>query len=184
VKKNEARAILIANLKGPRRKRLPLTIVAKAVRLLKNDEYGGSAKRLAKNYDVSRTIIESFDKILHHPPEIRKLISQGKILLDTSTKLSTVPDIRRRIELARVVADMTAFDARRVIDYWKKNPHLSTETCKTAVLESKTVERPIHLVRVTLDDELFNALSEEASRRKLSLDDTARVAIRQWLNAK
>jgi hypothetical protein len=182
MRKDEARAILIANLKGPRRKRLPLTTIARAVRQLLNNEYGGSARRLAKDYDVSRPIIESFDKILDHPPEIRKLISQGKLLLDASTKLSTIPDNRKRIELARVISGMSAFDARYVIDYWKKNPHLSAETCKKIVLESKTVERPIHLVGVALDDELFNALSKEALRRRLSRDDAIKMAIQQWLN--
>jgi len=181
MRRDEARAILIANLKGPRKKRMPLTTIARAVRLLLNNEYRGSSRRMARDYDVSRPIIESFNKVLDHPPEIRKLISQGKLLLDASTKLSTIPDIQKRIEFARAVAGMSAFDVRYVIDYWKKNPHLSAETCKKAVLESKAVERPIHFVGVALDDELFNALSKEALRRQLSRDDAVKMAIRRWL---
>lgn len=176
---DKAKAILIANLKGKKRKRSSLITIAKATRLLlRNYE---STKKLASEFDVSRPIIESFDKINDQPEEIKKLIEERKILLDASTKLSTISDITKRIELANAVAGLTAFDTRYVIDYWKKHPELSAEKCKRIVLDSKSITKEIHVLIIPLETEHYNAFQLAAKTRGLKSEDAARLAIMEWL---
>ncbi len=181
MKKDTAKAILLANLKGPKRKRSPLMTIAQAVRTLKSDRDYRSTHDLAKSFRVSRSIIESFDKIPDHPAEIRKLISDGRILLDTSTKLAAIPNIRRRIELAKEVAGETAFDARYIIDYAKKHPESSARESKSAVISSKDSIRNLHVIVVPLDDTAFQRFRIAAAQRKLTLESAAKIAIEQWL---
>ncbi len=183
MKVQTAEAVLIANLKGPRRKRVPLTTIAEAVRFLIDTKYH-SAKKLAKTFLVTRQIIEAFDNINEQPPKIQKLIKEGKILLDASTKLLSIPDTARRIELAEVVAGGTAFDARYIIDYAKKHPKLSAEECKKAIAKSKGTVRDIHAVVVPLDDETFREFKSAAGANKMSLDEAAKLAIVKWVRRK
>lgn len=176
---DEAKSILIANLKGSKRKRSSLITIARATRLLLRNH--GSTKELASEFDVSRPIIESFDKINDQPKEIKKLIEEGKVLLDASTKLSTISDITKRIELANAVAGLTAFDTRHVIDYWKKHPELSAEKCKNVALDSKSVIKEIHVLVIPLGAEQYNAFQLVATTKGLKTEDAARSAIMEWL---
>jgi hypothetical protein len=179
--KNTATAILIANLKGLKKKRLPLTKIAEAVRVLVRDEEYGSHKKVAKEFKVSRQIIEAFDKINDHPDEIKKLIEGNKILLDASTKLATIPNIQKRIELAKIVAGTTAFDTRYIIDYWKKHPELSAEESKQKALDSKSINSVLHAVIVPLEDELFSKFRDSATKKNLKLEEAAKLAIQEWV---
>jgi len=176
---DKAKSILIANLKGSKKKRSSLISIAEATRSLLK-KYG-SASRLASEFGVSRPIIESFDKINDQPDEIKKLISEEQILLDASTKLSSISNLRKRIELARAVAGLTAFDTRYIIDYWKKHPSLSAEDCKKIVLDSKEKKREIHVLVVPLKTEEYNEFQHLIKLRKLKPEDAARTAILEWL---
>ncbi len=182
--KDTARAILIANLKGDKIKRSPLLTIAEAVHVLVEDEGYGAYKKLAKEFDVTRSDIASFDRMLKHPPAIKKLIEKGEILIDASTKLASIRDTSRRIELAKVVAGMSAFDTRYIIDYAKKHPELTAEECKKAVLGSKAITRELHAVVVPLEAELFIQFKNKADRKGLKLEEAAKIAVQSWLHEK
>ena len=179
--KDIAKAILIANLKGTKKKRLPLTKIAEAVRILIKDEEYGSTRKVANAFKVSRPIIESFDKINDHPIEIKKLIEEEKILLDASTKLATISNIKKRIELANVVAGTTAFDTRYVIDYWKKHPELTAEESKQKALNSKSITSILHAVIIPLDENLFNKFQNLANKKNMKLEEAGNLAIQEWV---
>lgn len=180
--KETAEAILIANLKGSKRKRSPLLTIAEAIRLLlKHGEYK-SSKRLAEVFGVSRQIVESFDKMNDQPEEIRKLIAEGKILIDANTKLASIPDINKRIKIAKAVAGLTAFETRDIIDYWKKHPELSVEECKETVLKSKTLTKEIHLIIVPLENSQFDEFQKIAKNKGMKIDEAAILAIREWIS--
>jgi predicted nuclease with TOPRIM domain len=180
--KDTAKAILIANFKGSKRKRSSLLTIAEAVRLLlKNGEYKTS-KKLAEAFDVSRQIVESFDKMNDQPKEIQKLIAEGKVLIDANTKLASIPDIKKRIEIAKLVAGLTAFETRDIIDYWKKHPELSPEKCKEVVLKSKTHTQEIHLIVVPLETSQFDDFQKVAKSKGVKIDEAARLAIEEWIS--
>lgn len=176
---DKAKSILIANLKGSKKKRSSLLTIAEATRVLIH-HYGSSGK-LALEFGVSRPIIESFDKINDQPEQIKRMIEEGKILLDASTKLSTISDMERRIELAEAVAGLTAFDTRYVIDYWKKHRELSPKECKKIVLESKTKTEEIHVLVIPLKAKEYNEFQLAAEISGLRFEDAARLAVMEWL---
>jgi hypothetical protein len=178
--KDTAEAVLIANLKGSKRKRSSLLMIAEAVRtLLKSGQYKSTVE-LAKKHEVSRPIIESFDRINDQPKEIKSLIGEGKILLDASTKLCSIADLNKRVKVAKVVAGLSAFDTRYIIDYCKKHPELSAEECKRAVFESKPLKTEIHMVVVPLETEEFNKFHEAVLKKGWKLDEAGKVAINEW----
>jgi len=179
--KETAKAILISNLKGSRKKRLPLTTISRAVRLLVNDNEYGSSRSVAKEFDITRQVIESFYRILDHPKEIQKLIKDGKILLDASTKLHSIKNIERRVEVANVIAGMIAFDSRDIIDYCKRKPNLSAEECKNIVLESKPVNIITHAVVAPLNECLFKQFKKIANNKNMNLHEAALAAIKKWI---
>jgi hypothetical protein len=179
--KDTAEALLIANLKGSKRKRSSLLMIAEAVRTLMESKEYKSTIELAKKFEVSRPIIESFDKINDQPNEIKKLIAEGKILLDASTKLCSISDLDKRVKIARAVAGLTAFDTRYIVDYCKKNPKLSAEECKKAVFDSKPLKTEIHMVVVPLEAEQFDEFNEVVLKKGLKLDQAAKIAIEEWV---
>jgi len=176
---DEAKAILIANLKGSKKKRSSLITIAKATRLLLQNY--PSTKKLAIDFDVSRPIIESFDKINDQPEEIKELIAEGRILLDQSTKLSTISNNKKRIEVARTVSGLTAFETRYVIDYCKKHPELSAKECKKKVMDSRTITKQIHVLVIPLEEKNYKAFLFTAQNEGLKSEEAARLAIIEWL---
>ncbi len=176
--KKTAKVVLIANLKGPREKRQPLTVIADAVEtLLEDKEYDHNVKKLATDFRVTRQIIDEFRKVAKQPPEIKKLIEERKLGLDDSTKLSSIPDIKKRIEFAKAVQELSEYDVRSIIEYWKKHPELTVNEAKKIVLESKTVTRDVHAVVIPLEGELFEKFSKYARDKKIRLEDAAKLAI-------
>jgi len=180
--KDEAKIILISNLKGGAKKRVPLIKISEAVHTLLNDEEYDSFSALKNEFKVSRQILQSFYKILEQPPEILKLINENKIKLDTNEKLSSIKNFEDRIKMANVVADLSAFDSRDIIDYWKRNKNLTPLECKKIVLDSKDVKRNIHVIMVPLEEDTYVALKNKAKINNIKVEDAAALAVEQWLN--
>jgi hypothetical protein len=181
--KEEAKIILISNLKGSAKKRVPLIKISEAVHLLLNDKEYGSFSALKNEFKISRQILQSFYKIKEQPSEIQKLINENKILLDTNEKLFSIKNIQHRIDLANTVSGLSAFDARDVIDYWKSNPNLTPIECKNLVLQSKDIKRNIHIIIIPLDESIYYDLKKKASINNMKIEDMASLVIKTWINS-
>jgi len=181
---NVAKAILIANLKGHKKKRSSLIEIADAVKFLLDTPNYKNYGELAKEFQVSTSIISSFDKINDQPKEIIALIKEGKIGLDASTKLLTIKDHQKRIQMAKTVAGLTAFDTRHIIDYSKKHPKLSVQKCKEIVLKSHPIVKHTHVVVVPLDEKKFLQFEKKCKKNKMTLDEGASLAISNWIRRK
>ena len=176
-----ARFILENNLKGSKKKRSSLIDIAKAVRyLLNNCEYS-SRSELAKDFEISRPIIEAFDRINNQPTEIQQLIKKNKIGLDTSLKLLSIRDDKKRIKVAKAVVDLSSFDARYVIDFVKKRPDLSVEKCKQIVLASKIEQKKLNVLVIPLEEKIFLDFKKISNRKRQSIEDSAISAIQNWI---
>ena len=110
------------------------------------------------------------------------MIQERQILIDASTKLSSIPDLKRRVKFAKVVSGLSAFDTRYIIDYGKKHPDFSPEECKKAVIDSKTVIKDIHLVVVPLDGEQFDEFQKVTKEKALKIEEAAKIAIAEWVH--
>lgn len=181
--KDEAKKILIANLKGSKRKSAPLLTIAAAVRFLASDKEYGSTSKLAEGFDVKRPTIESFDKMNDQPEEIKKLIEEGKIGIDASTKLSTIPDRERRVRLAKAVAGLSAKQTRQTISYSKKYPNLSPEDCKKAVTNFKPAKKQVKSVAIHLESEDYEAFIAASKKSGLRPEEAGKQALLKWIKA-
>lgn len=180
--KDEAKKILLANLKGSKTKRSSLLIIAEAVRLLINDKEYGSTSKLAENFGVKRPTIESFDSMNSQPQEIKNLIQEGQIRIDASTKLSTIPDLKKRVDLAKAVAGLSAKDTRQIIDYCKKHPDLSPEECKKAIADSKPIKKHLQSIVVSLESKEYDAFLAASKKTGLKLEEAGKLAISEWIS--
>lgn len=172
---DKARAILISKLGGSKDKGISLLEIAKAVKFFKDQNK--SYKDIAKEFDISPSIIGSFYKMNKHPEEIKTLINDKKIGLDTSTKLFTIEDGKKRIEFAKIVAGLPAMESRYIIDYYKRAPELSAKKCREFVMKSKTKTREIHMLVVPLEDTEFSLLEKNAKKAKKTVDQFAKKCI-------
>lgn len=179
--KDEAKKILIANLKGSKKKRVPLLTIAAAVRFLANDKEYGSTSKLAEGFGVKRPTIESFDKMNDQPDKIKKLIEEGKIGIDANTKLSTIPDQENRVKLAKTIAGLSAIQTRLTISYFKKHPNLSPEDCKNAIINSKPTEKQGKSVIIHLKSEDHEAFIAASKKAGLKPEEAGKQAIFEWM---
>lgn len=179
--KDEAKRILSANLKGSKIKQLSLLIIAEAVRLLIKDKEYGSTSKLAESFGVKRPTIESFEKMNDQPEEIKKLIQEGQIRIDASTKLSSILDLKKRVNLAKAVAGLSAKDTRQIIDYCKKHPNLSPEECKKVVAYSKP-KKQFQSVKITLGYKEYEAFLAASKKAGLNLEETGKLAVSEWVS--
>ena len=180
--KDEAKKILRENLKGSKIKHSSLLIIADAVRLLKNAEEYGSTSKLAESFGVKRPTIESFDKMNDQPGEIKNLIQEGQIRIDSSTKLSSIPDLKKRVDMAKAVAGLSAKDTRQIIVYCKKHSNLSPEECKKAIADSKPLKKHVRSIVISLESKEYDAFLAASKAEGFKLEEAGRLAISQWIS--
>jgi len=179
--KDEAKRILLENLKGSKTKHSSLLTIAEAVRLLINDEEYMSTLKLAESFGVKRPTIESFDKMNDQPKEIKKLIREGQIRIDASTKLSSIPDMKKRVGIAKTVAGLSAKHTRQIIDYYKKHPNLSPEECKKAFADSKPAKKHFKSVEIQLESNEYDAFIAASKKTGVRLKEAGKQAISEWV---
>ena len=153
----------------------------KAVKFLIDNSNYSSYKEISREFQVSSSIISAFDKINDHPTEIKDLIKDRKIGLDGSTKLLTIKDLKKRTQIAKIVAGLTAFETRQIIEYAKKHPEITYNKCKDIILKSAPMERHIHVVVVPLEEKTFKDFEKKCKKKKMNLEDAANIAITNWL---
>jgi len=173
-----ALAVLLTNLKG--RKKKDYLATAQSSRFLKQ-KYG-SCEKVAKKVGVSSEIIREFDSLVDLPQKVKRLIATRAIKLDTGYRISTqIEGGDRQTEIAKEVANLGAFDARAIIEYARKNRHLSAEECKRRVLGSKTVTERLHVFVLSLPEATFQELKLQSQKLKTSLEELAAKIIEDWL---
>ena len=173
-----ALAVLFKNLKGPRRKDYLAT--ADACRFL--TQIYGSHRKVAEKVGVSSEIIREFDSLYDLAETAKRLVSKGSIKLDIGSRISTqIKGEKRKVEIARAVADLRTFDARAVVEYAKKNPEISASEVKSRVLGSKTVTEKVHVFIMPLPHDTFQKLKAASKRLKIRPEELVRRILKEWL---
>lgn len=176
-----ALAILFRNLKGPKKKDYLAT--ANACRFL--TQLYRSHRKVAEKAGVSSEIIREFDSLNDLPEAVKKLVSKGSIKLDIGSRISTqIESEKRKVEIARAVADMRTFDARAVIEYAKKNLNTPASEVKSRVLRSKTVTEKVHIFVMPLPHDIFQKLKTESNRLKIRPEELVKKILQEWLKEK
>ena len=173
-----ALAILLMNLKG--RKKKDYIATASACRFLR--KLYGSYANVAEKVGVSSEIIREFDSLQDLPDEVKEMVSKGIIRLDTGYRISTkLDEAKRKIDIAKAVASLGAFDARAIIEYAQKNPEMPTAEVKSRVLGSKTVTEKVHVFILPLPEEIFQPLKAESAKLKVRPEELVKNIIQEWL---
>ena len=165
----EADAICFANLKGQKEKDLLRT--AKALRFKKDQPSFGTNASVGRYFGVSGEIVREFLALLVLPDHIQFLIEDGKIGLDTGARLAKVSrDAPGALDdLSESVTDLSALDARDVIEFVLKNPETPASEAMQRVLDAKTVTVDEFHVMVVFSKDEFLRIEDEAKRRRVSV---------------
>jgi hypothetical protein len=177
----EALAICFANLKGPRDKDYVAT--AQALEYLRRLPKYGSVPKVAAAVGVSGEIVREFLTILRLPEPIRDLFDQKVLKLEHGRRLAQLG--RRRpdlvAEVARMMMDLKAHDARHLVAYVLGHPDLSAEQAQQAIQHQKTVvQREFHVVALLQENE-FQELRSEARQRRTDASALVTSIVREWL---
>ena len=181
--------ILLFELKGRKRKRENPLRIAEACKYF--IDHGMSLEEIAKRYRVTERMIRKFLSLLSLPPSTKELVSKGEIGIDVASQLaeSRKLDANAKEKVGKVIAaDMTAHDAREVVQYATRFPNVSLEKLlerRQRVLASKPQVEEVSMVVVPiLREETYRRLKEESDKQKISIHELVERIIEEWLKAK
>jgi len=184
---NAAWAVLITNIGGRRRKDVPITVMADAVRFLA-DKYGSYEKvsREASNWNLrlSREMVRNFYDIARLDKVSRNRVDKNGIGIDVARRLYVIRDVQRRHETINAVSHQDAFTARHIIEYVRKSPNLSVEECKGKILSQKSDKIEVNALVIPLDKEEYEALRLIAREKGLDVTEVARRGILQLIESR
>jgi len=180
--KEEAFVICFTNLKGSKDKELIRT--AKALQYLRNLPEYNSNNKVGKAVGVSGEIVREFLTILKLPNNIQVLFEQKKLRrLEQARRLWQLARNRPDIldDTAKAISDMTAWDARHLVDFISRNPEKPVKDAKEAVMNSKTkIEHEFHVIALLSENE-YRQLSQISRQKKMAIDALVTSIMQKWL---
>jgi len=177
---NAAWAVLITNVGRRKKKDVPITVMADAVKFLveKYGSYAGVSREASKrNLRLSREMVRNFCDIAHLDEATRKRIDRDGTGIDVARRLYAIRDLRRRHATLQAVSGLDAFTARYIIEYARKSPKLSVEECKQKILAQRPEKLEVNALVIPLDREEYEALRRVAQRRGLDVTEIARRGV-------
>lgn len=173
-------AFLQANVHGRKKKIVSILDMADAVKFLVN-KYKKQEKVASIVKIMSREMVREFYNISTLPEEIKKLVQKKKIRIDVAQRLYKIDNTKKQIKLANIVSDLSAHDARKVIDYAINNSEKSVEECAKIVQGSKNVVKKYDTLVIPLEKDDYQILNNFARREKLTATRFAKKLVEQWL---
>ena len=169
MQEEKAIAILLANLKGSKKKPSKISDFALACRTLKNNKEWGLTK-MSKFFRVSKTQLREIDMINELEPKYKKLANEGKIGMTVAYQISRI-DEKRRSEAFMFIQKMNRDEIRDFVYFLVKNPAFSVLECKK--LFEKSQLKKVTILALPITDEMHKNLRLLATKRKQSVHDYA-----------
>ena len=161
-----ATAIMMGNLKGPKIKPTNLIEIAIACRFLIKKM---GINKMSERFYVSPYMIRQIDKINElDNPKLQKLIKAGKLGIEASYQLWRIKEPKRS-QVANIIKSMNTSDVRRFVYFIVKNPHLSITDCKKLFLDEKP--KNINILVLPINSEIYHELEKESQNNKLKIHD-------------
>lgn len=161
-----AAAIMMGNLKGPKNKPSNLLEFGEACRFWTKKK---GVKWTSDRFKSSQYMIRQIDKINDiDSPKLRKMIKEGKLGIEASYQLWRIKEPKRS-QVATIVQDMTTDEIRRFVYFIMKNPLLSIDECEKMFEPDNPKE--ISLLVLPLDSDTYKNLEKESKRHKLKIHD-------------
>lgn len=172
----KATAVLMANLKGAKKKPSNLLDVAKACRLL-IVKWG--IKKVSGFFKVSEYQLRQIDKINELNPNVQKLVEQGKFGIEDAYQLWRLGG-KRQSEVAKEALAMKSHEIRQLVHLLKKNESMSVKEAKQ--LTQQVLDKKINILMLPLTEETYLALKKLASKRNQNIHDVALKALEEYIN--
>ncbi|MGI0073784.1 MAG: ParB/RepB/Spo0J family partition protein [Nitrosotalea sp.] len=118
--------------------------------------------KIVKTLGLSRSSVTKYLAYKLVPPEVRELVSKGKLSQDVAYRITAAyfPDNKKIISVAKESARLTKAETRRAIDYGTKKPNAPIEEImEYAMNPPPTVEIIIQVEQHTA--EILKALAKE-----------------------
>lgn len=176
-----ADAALIGGFKGSKLKPVSLMLMARAIRF--KTEKLGTYEAVAKQYNVSKTLVAQFDKLNNLHKDVQRLVDQNKLGLDQGYRISFLSK-EKHLEVAKVCQNLNAVDTRHLIEFLKKNPAVPVLEAKERLLKAKSIVEKMHLVIVPLPEDVHKAVSEAAKSHKMTVEEYIMRAIQGALKGR
>lgn len=174
----QAVAILMANLKGDKKKVTNLVSVAEACRTLKG-KWG--LDEMTNFFRISSFTLRQIDKINDLNPDVRKLVAERKLGIEQAYQLSRLKG-NRQSEAVREVTRLTAHETRTFVNLLLKNDSTPVQKC-IGTFEKTYLKRP-NLLVVPLSSNTYRRLQERASKSKITVHDVALRILEDYLDGR
>ena len=159
----------------------------------------GSTRKVAKRVGVDQSRIVRTMQVLELVPQLQKKVmryaskrertQEGVMPFEHATmvaeafrteEVKRLPEEEKKakqIEIARAVAPLRQYEARKVVDRFKMFPEKSIEVIKEEALASETGVA----IRVYFTPKIARLLSQAADDRGMSMEELVPIAVEEWL---
>ncbi len=165
----KAIALLVANLKGSKKKPSKITDFALACRTLKKHSDWGF-KKMASFFNVSITQLREIDKINDLDTNFKKLANDGKIGMTTAYQLTRI-DPKQRTQAFEIIKNLNRDEIRDFVYFLKKNPTMPVKESQK-IFEDSQLSKTIVLA-LPISNELQKKLLKSAKKHKQTIHDRA-----------
>ena len=146
------------------------------------DHFEGDYKRVVKELGIKPQRVITFLKRRMVPAEVRKMVDNKEIFIGDAYKavLAAYPNEKKIVEVARALRKLTKDEKERLSQFAREMPESTpAEWVENAKKPAKTEVYKIILLR-----KWATALEKAAKDRGEDPEETARIAIIEWLEAK
>ena len=177
----KATAILLANLKGSKRKQTNLLEVADACRFLLQHEEWGSQK-MSEFFKISTYMLRQIDRINDLFVEGNNLIKKNQIGIEQAYQLSRIKDDKIQNQTAKELIKLSAHESRALVNLLLES---KTKNVKKITREYKKEDRAQpHLVVLPLSKKAFTELTKISKDKKLTIHEIIQNILEDAIHAR
>lgn len=163
----KAMAIAMANVKGPKKKRTNLLILAEACEVLIK-KYG--LQETARQLGIAKFMLIQINKINELDEGVRQLVKNNELGIEAAY-LAWRIDEKRRLLAAKEIRGMTKHQLRAFVDFLVKDPRLTVADAKR--LSEEVESNEIKILILPVEKSLYDSLNEIAAKKGLTVHDYA-----------
>jgi hypothetical protein len=169
-------AVLMANLKGSKKKSSSWIEIAQACRLLK-EQWG--FPKMASFFGVTVFMLRQIDKINELDADLQKTIVEKNLGVDAAYQLWRISEGKKK-QFAKQAEDLTAHEVRRLADFVMNKPDISMKQAREMV--EKNRKQKVNVLMIPLTEDTFERLQKLASQAHKNIHDFSLNVLEDYIN--
>ncbi len=174
----KAVAVLMANLKGAKKKPSGLFEISKAVETMMS-EWG--AEKCSDFFKISEYQLRQFNKLNELEPTVQKIIKKNKLGVESAYQITRL-DVKIQEKAVKAIHGLRSHEVRQFIHLLKKNPKISLAEARKIVEESLRKNSQIIILPLSL--QIFTDLQKKSKKHKKKIHDYILYVIEEKLYGK